>query len=184
MQARYGNKRDPPSPVTLAGLLFGAPCPLRWLPADARRMPCADSPAGAGELFLLPGVGAWVKSRSGASGGCDGLTPGGHAQQLLEWRWAGLQLEAQIARCTYFCRAHGREVLAWCELRDISGGRRCDIGSFPSVALARAACEADAERRVRAGERVAGPVDVRIALGRRRSTRGRAESGDRVGRSR
>ena len=40
-QARYGNKHDPPSPANLAGLLFGDPCPLRWLPADARRMPRA-----------------------------------------------------------------------------------------------------------------------------------------------
>jgi hypothetical protein len=31
------------SPVPLAGLLFGRPCPLRWLPAGARRMPRRDS---------------------------------------------------------------------------------------------------------------------------------------------
>jgi hypothetical protein len=46
------------------------------------------------------------------------------AQQLLSWEWRGVQLEAAIPRCAYFCRAHGREVIAWCELRDISGGRR------------------------------------------------------------
>ena len=102
------------APSPWRGFCLAAPCPLRWLPADARRMPCADSPAGAGELFLLPGVGAWVKSRSGASGGCDGLTPGGHAQQLLEWRWAGLQLVAEISRCTVLLprsRAGGSGVL-------------------------------------------------------------------------
>ena len=56
-QARYGNKHDPPSPANLAGLLFGDPCPLRWLPADARRMPRADSAEAAGEFFWRAGVG-------------------------------------------------------------------------------------------------------------------------------
>ena len=37
------------APLNLAGLLFGDPCPLRWLPADARRMPRADSAEAAGE---------------------------------------------------------------------------------------------------------------------------------------
>ena len=71
------------------------------------------------------------------------------AQDLLCWRWAGLQVEAEISRCRYFVRGERHEVLAWAELRDISGVRRVEIGSFASVALARAACEADAERRVR-----------------------------------
>ncbi len=55
-QARYGNKHDPPSPVHLAGLLFGDPCPLRWLPADARRMPRRDSRGVLRALFW--GVGS------------------------------------------------------------------------------------------------------------------------------
>jgi hypothetical protein len=97
------------------------------------------------------------------------------AADLLSWEWRGQQLVAEISRCRYFCRAHGREVLAWCELRDVSGGRRCDIGSFRDVAAAKAACEADAARRVRAGDprlrgdEERGPVDVRIARGRRAS---------------
>ena len=41
------HKMDPPSPAPLvAGLLFGDPCPLRWLSADARRIAIADSGAG------------------------------------------------------------------------------------------------------------------------------------------
>jgi hypothetical protein len=72
----------------------------------------------------------------------------GWAGALLVWEWRGLQLVAEISRCRYFCRVRGREVLAWCELRDISGGRRCEIGSFRDVAAAKAACEADAQRRV------------------------------------
>ena len=39
------------APLYLAGLLFGGPAPLRWLPADARRM------AIAGEFFWLAGTG-------------------------------------------------------------------------------------------------------------------------------
>ena len=75
------------------------------------------------------------------------------AGALLMWKWRGLQLQAEVSRCRYFVRAHGREVLAWCEVRDVSGGRRCEIGSFASVALARAVCERDAQRRVRSGGR-------------------------------
>ena len=37
----------PFSPVPLAGLLFGRPCPLRWLPVDARRMPLVITAGGA-----------------------------------------------------------------------------------------------------------------------------------------
>jgi hypothetical protein len=50
------------------------------------------------------------------------------AQELLTWRWQQQQFVAEISRCRYFCRSHGREVLAWCELADISGGRRVDVG--------------------------------------------------------
>jgi hypothetical protein len=51
----------PLAPLNLAGLLFGDPCPLRWLPADARRMPRADSAAGAS----TPALG--VVARSGSA---------------------------------------------------------------------------------------------------------------------
>ena len=47
------DKLDQPSPVPLAGLLFGGPCPLRWLPAGTRRMPRRDQAGSAGELFFL-----------------------------------------------------------------------------------------------------------------------------------
>ena len=43
------------APLNLAGLLFGDPCPLRWLPADARTMPRADSAEAAGEFFWRAG---------------------------------------------------------------------------------------------------------------------------------
>jgi hypothetical protein len=88
------------------------------------------------------------------------------AQQLLSWEWRGVQLEAAIPRCTYFCRTHGREVIAWCELRDISGGRRVEIGSFPSVAAAKAACELHAAAWCRRDREEHGPVSV--AIGRKR----------------
>ena len=51
-------RRRPPSPVSLAGLLFGDPCPLRWLPADARRMPRRDSARAAGALRCGDGLTA------------------------------------------------------------------------------------------------------------------------------
>jgi hypothetical protein len=71
----------------------------------------------------------------------------GWAQNLLTWRWEGLQLTAEVSRAKYFIRGERHEVLAHAEVRDLGGRRRSEIGSFPSVALARAACEADAVRR-------------------------------------
>jgi hypothetical protein len=59
------------------------------------------------------------------------------------------------------------EVLTWAEVRDLGGRRRVEIGSVPSVAAARAACEADAQRRLRRQPDDT-PVDVRIAQPRRR----------------
>ena len=75
---------------------------------------------------------------------------GGWAGRLLEWRSAGAGplLTAAISHCTYYVGAERREVLAWAEVRDLDGRHRVDIGSFPSVALAQAACERDAERRL------------------------------------
>ena len=61
----YGKHHDPPSPVPLAGLLFGGPCPLRWLPADARRMPGADSAEAVGGLFGAEGRGGGRTLRPG-----------------------------------------------------------------------------------------------------------------------
>ena len=50
------------SPVPLAGLLFGRPYPLPWLPDDARRMPRRDFSAGA--LFLWAWYGPCPLQRS------------------------------------------------------------------------------------------------------------------------
>jgi hypothetical protein len=81
--------------------------------------------------------------------------------RLLSWEWRGNQLEAGISRAWYFIRAHGREVLAWCELRELGGRRRVEVGSYPSVQAAREACERHAAGLLaERGERV--PVDVRI----------------------
>ena len=88
------------------------------------------------------------------------------ASALLAWELRGQQLVAEISRCRYFCRAHGREVLAWCEPRDVSGRRRCDIGSYPTVAAAKAACELHAAARCRRDREATDThvsVDVRIA---------------------
>ena len=65
------------APLNLAGLLFGDPCPLRWLPADARRMPRADSAEAAGEFFWRA---AGRKTRWGESLGQPG------AEQPTGWR--------------------------------------------------------------------------------------------------
>jgi hypothetical protein len=90
----------------------------------------------------------------------------GWARQLLTWSWAGPVLTATISAARYFIRVERHEVLAWAELRDLAGRYRVEVGSFPSVALARAACERDAERRCRRSEDDRGPVNVWIAPGR------------------
>ena len=99
----------------------------------------------------------------------------GWAQNLLTWRWEGLQQTAEVWRAKYFIRGERHEVLAHAEVRDTCGRRRIDIGSFPSVALARAACERDAAVRCRRDdERTASNVavvDVRISPRRRRSAK-------------
>jgi hypothetical protein len=97
------------------------------------------------------------------------------AQQLLVWTWRGVQLEASISRCAYYVRASGRyEVLAWAEVCDVGGRYRIEIGSFPSVAAARAVCEADAQRRCAREQEERPPVSV--AIGR---VRGGAPRGNR-----
>jgi hypothetical protein len=97
----------------------------------------------------------------------------GWAQNLLTWRWEGLQLTAEVSRAKYFLRSERHEVLAWCEVRDLDGRRRVEIGSFPSVALARVACERDAAARCRQDPAERPPVDVRISPGRRAAKAGK-----------
>jgi hypothetical protein len=78
------------------------------------------------------------------------------AQQLLTWTWHGNELRAEISRCRYFVRGERHEVLAWAEVRDVSGGRRVDIGSFPTVSAAKAACDLHAAARCRRDRKSAG----------------------------
>jgi hypothetical protein len=92
----------------------------------------------------------------------------GWAGALLSWRWAGSLLTAEISAAKYFIRCDRHEALAWGELRDLGGRYRVEVGSFPSVGLARAACERDAQRRCRREVEERGRVDVRISPGRRR----------------
>ena len=101
----------------------------------------------------------------------------GWAQALLSWGWRGMVLEAEVSVCRYFVRPAVGEVIAWGEVREAGGRVRVEVGSFGTVGAARAACERDAARRVRAVDREArreargageGPVDVRISAGRGR----------------
>jgi hypothetical protein len=99
----------------------------------------------------------------------------GWARQLLEWGWVGPLLTAEVSRAKYFVRADRHETTAWAELRGLDGRRRIEVGSFANVAAAKAACEADAERRCRrddAEERA--PVSVAIGGRRRGRPRTRA----------
>ena len=101
----------------------------------------------------------------------------GWASALLSWGWRGALLVSEISTARYFVRCDRCETTAWAELRDPGGRRRIEIGSFGSVALARAACELDAARRCRrdgADGDVDVRVDVRISPGRRRRERARA----------
>jgi hypothetical protein len=96
----------------------------------------------------------------------------GWAQRLLEWRWEGLRQTAETSRARYVIRGERHEVLAWCEVRDVGGRRRVEIGSFPSVALARAACETDAAARCRRDDADdCPPVSGAISPGRRRAAK-------------
>jgi hypothetical protein len=71
------------------------------------------------------------------------------AATLLVWRDGPRWREATASRVTYFVAPARYETLAWAELRDWGGKHRIEIGAFGSVAEAEAACEADAQRRVR-----------------------------------
>jgi len=54
------------------------------------------------------------------------------------------------AGARYFVAAGPFEAVAWCEPRDRGAGRyRVDIGAFRTAAEACAACERDAQRRLR-----------------------------------
>ena len=83
---------------------------------------------------------------------------------VLEWKasppswWVAERLGGRWVIEVQAC-----EAIARCELR-VPGNRRwVDIGSFPSVAAARRACERDAVERCRREELAATPVDIRIA---------------------
>ena len=88
------------------------------------------------------------------------------AQRLLEWQRLGPRLEAEISGAKYFVFESLYEVIAWAEVRDWGGRYRQDVGVFGNLPEAQQACELDAQRRLRR-EEDRGPVDVRIASGRR-----------------
>jgi hypothetical protein len=70
----------------------------------------------------------------------------------LEWKASGPWRVAEVPRgVRYFVEASGPfEAVAWCEPRDRGAGRyRVDIGVFRTAAEACAACELDAQRRLR-----------------------------------
>ena len=97
----------------------------------------------------------------------------GWAGRLLSWRWVGNQLVTEVSRCAYYVQPARGEVLAWGMVRDLGGRRRVEVGSFASVALARAACERHATglcRRDDAQERP--PVGVAIGRARGGAPRG------------
>jgi hypothetical protein len=72
-----------------------------------------------------------------------------------------------MSRARYFVDPGLHEVLAWAELREHGGKYRIEVGTFRTVAEARAACERDAERRCRReGEPLPGRLDIRVARGR------------------
>src|SRR5258708_5382354 len=92
----------------------------------------------------------------------------GWAARLLEWHWAGRRWEAEVSVARYVVVGLRHEALAHAEVRDRSGRYRVEIGSFPTVALAREAAERDAQLRCRRDREERVGVDVRISPGRRR----------------
>src|SRR5262249_31147055 len=90
----------------------------------------------------------------------------------LAWKASGPWRVAEVPRgVRYFVEVSGPfEAVAWCEPRDRGAGRyRVDIGVFRTAAEACAACELDAQRRLR-GEgparesRHPSPARLRLAL--------------------
>src|SRR3954452_21859270 len=58
------------------------------------------------------------------------------------------------------CEELAQMMSAWCELRDVSGGRRVDVVSLGDVAAAKAAGELHAVRLCRQEREERGPVSV------------------------
>jgi hypothetical protein len=102
---------------------------------------------------------------------------GGGPQQLLTWGWVGPLLTAAIARARYSIRADRTGVRVRVDVWEAGGLYRFDLGLFPSGAVARDACERDAQLRCGRGREERGPVDVRISPGRRRGSRGLQRAG-------
>ena len=69
------------------------------------------------------------------------------ATRLLQWAERGLRFEAETGRARYFVTAGPYEAIAWCEVKELGGRRRVELGSHGSVRLACEACERDAQRR-------------------------------------
>jgi len=69
----------------------------------------------------------------------------------LKWKRSAPWRVAEVPRGPrYFVAAGPFEAVAWCEPRDRGAGRyRVDIGMFRTAAEACAACELDAQRRLR-----------------------------------
>ena len=89
------------------------------------------------------------------------------AGDLLSWEFRPPLLIAETSAARYFVKGERHEVLAHAEIRDTCGHRRVEVGSFRDVGAAKAACEADAQMRVRAGDRDERPP-VSVAIGRSR----------------
>jgi hypothetical protein len=69
------------------------------------------------------------------------------ATRLLQWAERGLRLEAETGSARYFVTGGPYEAIAWCEVKELGGRRRVELGSHGSVRLACDACERDAQRR-------------------------------------
>jgi hypothetical protein len=110
---------------------------------------------------------ARLRSGQNLAGG-SGKMSRGWAGELLTWQQAPLWQEAETGRAKYFVAVGPYEVQAWAEVRDWDGRRRVNIGTFAGVAGAKAACEQHAAARLQRERDDPGPVDVRIAPGRRR----------------
>ena len=123
----------------------------------------------------------WVLLLSGggrrAVCGRFGVAERGWAGRLLvDWRWQGARLQvSEISAGRYLIWVDPHEVTAWCEVREPGGRRRCEVGSFPSVAAAKAGCERDAQSRCRREDAHERPP-VGVAIGR---ARGGAPRGNR-----
>ena len=91
------------------------------------------------ETVKLAGLGTWPAE------------PWAWQSTGLKWKASGPWRVAQVPPGPrYFVAAGPFEAVAWCEPRDRGAGRyRVDIGMFRTGAEACAACELDAQRRLR-----------------------------------